>query len=272
MLNVIKMIFSFTNQKGGVGKTTTVLNLGALLAQEGKKILLIDLDPQANLSSGLGFTASIKDELFEKDNSSRKNRSTTIYDIIIGNGRIPAAFKATNIENLYLVPSSLDLAGAEIELVGKLSRESVLKEALKEIKDQYDYIFIDCPPSLGLLTINALVAASQIIIPIQCEYFALEGLGQLSKTLKIVKNSLNRSLKIGGVVLTMFDARTRLSKAVADDVEKFFSKKVFKSIIPRNVKLGEAPSYGKPIILYDKNASGSLAYKKLTEEFLKRFG
>jgi chromosome partitioning protein len=266
------VVFSFANQKGGVGKTTTVLNLGALLARSGKKVLLIDLDPQANLSSGLGFTHSLKHNPKSKKTSIKKKRRPTVYDIIIGDKKIPAAFKSTDIKNLFLVPSSLDLAGAEIELVGKLSRESVLKEALGDIKDYYDYIFIDCPPSLGLLTINALVAAEKIIIPIQCEYFALEGLSQLSRTIKMVKSSLNRSLRIGGVVLTMFDARTRLSKAVAEEVKKFFGEKVFKTIIPRNVTLSESPSYGKPIILYDKNASGSLAYKKLAREFLKRFG
>jgi chromosome partitioning protein len=266
------MIFSFTNQKGGVGKTTTVLNLGAYLAKKGKKILLIDLDPQANLSSGVGYTPSIKSNSLEDKEPIGKKKRPTIYDIIIGHSKVPQAFVATKIENLFLVPSSLDLAGAEIELVGKMSRESSLKKALRDIKNYYDYVFIDCPPSLGLLTINALVAAQKVIIPIQCEYFALEGLSQLAKTIEVVKNDLNRNLRVGGAVLTMFDARTRLSKAVEDEVRKFFGKKVFKTVIPRNVKLSEAPSYGKPIILYDKNASGSIAYEKLAEEFVKRFG
>jgi chromosome partitioning protein len=265
------MVFSFANQKGGVGKTTTVLNLGAFLAKKGKKVLLIDLDPQANLTSGLGFTPTLKSDDENKGKSIKKKKSPTIYDIIVGDAKIPQAFRSTNIENLFLVPSSLDLAGAEIELVGKMSRESVLKRALKDIKDYYDYVFIDCPPSLGLLTINALVAASIVIVPIQCEYFALEGLSQLSRTIEIVKNSLNRLLKVGGAVMTMFDARTKLSKAVEEEVRKFFGKKVFKSVIPRNVKLGEAPSYGKPIVLYDKNAPGSLAYERLADEFVKRF-
>ncbi|MBN2016340.1 ParA family protein [Candidatus Dojkabacteria bacterium] len=263
------MIFSFTNQKGGVGKTTTVLNLGAFLAKRGKKILLLDLDPQANLTSGLGFSTSLKKN---PRNILKKKKTPSIYEVIIGKNKIPEAFIASKINNLFLVPSSLDLAGAEIELVNKLSRESLLKEALKDIKDYYDYVFIDCPPSLGLLTINALVAAQKIIIPIQCEYFALEGLGQLARTIEIVRSSLNRTLQVGGAVLTMFDARTRLSKAVEDEVRKFFDRKVFKTVIPRNVKLSEAPSYGKPIVLYDKKASGSLAYKKLSNEFIKRFG
>jgi chromosome partitioning protein len=260
------MVFSFTNQKGGVGKTTTVLNLGAFLARSGKKILLIDLDPQANLSSGLGISLTQK-----SDTVGSPKKSPSIYEVIIGKSKIPEAFMATKIDNLFIVPSSLDLAGAEIELVNKFSRESLLKKALKEVKDQYDYIFIDCPPSLGLLTINALVAARRVVIPIQCEYFALEGLSQLAKTVDMIKSNLNRTLQVGGVILTMFDARTRLSKAVEDEVRKFFTKKVFKTVIPRNVKLSESPSYGKPIILYDKKASGAITYKKLSEEFSKRF-
>jgi chromosome partitioning protein len=266
------VIFSFTNQKGGVGKTTTVLNLGAFLAKQGKKILLVDLDPQANLSSGVGYTPSLKKDPEEEKEPIEKKKRPTIYDIVVGDAKIPKAFVATKIDNLFLVPSGLDLAGAEIELVGKMSRESILKKALRDIKDYYDYVFIDCPPSLGLLTINALVAAQKVVIPIQCEYFALEGLSQLAKTIEVVKNDLNRNLRVGGAVLTMFDARTRLSKAVEEEVREFFGKKVFKTVIPRNVKLSEAPSYGKPIILYDQNASGSIAYQKLAEEFTKRFG
>ena len=263
------MIFSFTNQKGGVGKTTTVLNLGAFLAQSGKSVLLIDLDPQANLTSGIGYVQSSKvEKIGSKDRASRP----TIYDIIIGEGKISKAFVATKVENLFLVPSSLDLAGAEIELVNKISREILLKASLKEVKDHYDYIFIDCPPSLGLLSINALVAAQKVIIPIQCEYFALEGLSQLDRTIEMVRNNLNSTLLVGGVVLTMYDKRTKLSKAVEDEVRKFFRQKVFKTVIPRNVKLSEAPSYGEPIILYDQKAPGSLAYRSLASEFEKRFG
>ncbi len=257
------MIFSFTNQKGGVGKTTTVLNLSAFLAKKGKKVLLIDLDPQANLTSGIGYRLPQE----KKD----KDKSPTIYNVLIENQNISSAFKSTKIENLFLVPSSLDLAGAEIEIVNKISRENLLKKALKQIRQQYDYIFIDCPPSLGLLTINALVAASKIVIPIQCEYFALEGLSQLSKSIDMIRKNLNRTLQVGGVILTMYDARTKLSKAVEEEVRKFFKKKVFKTVIPRNVKLSEAPSYGKPIILYDKTAPGSIAYEKISDEFIERF-
>lgn len=266
------MIFSFTNQKGGVGKTTTVLNLGAFLAQKGKSILLVDLDPQANLTSGIGYRPSLKNDLEDPKGPKKKKKRPTVYDVIIGEAKIPAAFVATKIENLFLVPSSLDLAGAEVELVSKMSREVLLKEALKDIKDYYDYIFIDCPPSLGLLPINALVAAQKIIIPIQCEYFALEGLSQLATTIEMVKDNLNSTLQVGGVVLTMYDKRTKLSKAVENEVKKFFKQKVFSSVIPRNVKLSEAPSHGEPIGIYDEKAPGSLAYKKLADEFEKRFG
>jgi chromosome partitioning protein len=266
------MIFSFTNQKGGVGKTTTVINLGAFLAQRGKSVLLIDLDPQSNLSSGVGYTPPLKNNPLSNEKSVKKLHLPTVYDVIIGKSNINDAFVATKIKNLFLVPSSLDLAGAEIELVNKLSRETLLKKVLKDIKNYYDYIFIDCPPSLGILTINALVAAQRIIIPVQCEYFALEGLGQLARTIEMVKNNLNRGMQLGGVVLTMFDVRTRLSKAVENEVRNFFKNKVFETIIPRNVKLSEAPSYGEPIILYDKHAIGSLAYKKLANEFIKWFG
>jgi len=266
------MIFSFTNQKGGVGKTTTALNLGAFLARKGKTVLLLDLDPQANLTSGVGYRPLVKNSQEEEKITKKKKKRPTIYNVLIGESKIPEAFIVTKLENLFLVPSSLDLAGAEIELVNKMSREALLKEALKDIKDYYDYIFIDCPPSLGILTINALVAANKVMIPIQCEYFALEGLSQLSKTLEMVKNNLNSTLQVGGAVLTMYDKRTRLSKAVEDEVRKFFKRKVFNTVIPRNVKLSEAPSFGKPIFLYDRKASGSLAYRRLANEFEKRFG
>jgi chromosome partitioning protein len=266
------MIFSFANQKGGVGKTTTVLNLGAFLARGGKSVLLVDLDPQANLTSGIGYRPALKnDDEVGEGGPKKKKRRPTIYDVLIGESKVPAAFVATKIDNLFLVPSNLDLAGAEIELVSKLSREILLKNALKDIKDYYDYVFVDCPPSLGLLTINALVAAQKIIIPIQCEYFALEGLSQLVKTIEMVKNNLNSTLQVGGVILTMYDKRTRLSRAVKDEVKSFFKAKVFKSVIPRNVRLSEAPSHGEPIFLYDEKAPGSIAYKRLADEFERRY-
>ena len=253
------MVFTFSNQKGGVGKTTTVLNLGAILAEKGKKVLLVDLDPQANLTSGLGMK-KIDEE-----------KTESIYDVLLNNKNISEVFISTQIKNLFLVPSNIDLAGAEIELVGKISRETILKEQIKKIEDQYDYVFIDCPPSLGLLTINALVAANKVIIPIQCEYFALEGLSQLVNTINLIKRGLNRGLLIGGVILTMYDARTKLSKAIEEDVKKHFSAKVFDTLIPRNVTLSESPSFGEPISVYDRNALGFVAYHKLAHEFISRF-
>ncbi len=260
------MIFSFTNQKGGVGKTTTVLNLGASLSKMGKKILLLDLDPQANLTSGIGYKQ--KGKAGEKHPEERP----TAYDVLVKNAPISKAFVGTKIENLYIIPSSLDLAGAEIELVNKISRESLLKKTLRQVESQYDYVFIDCPPSLGLLTINALVASQRVIIPIQCEYFALEGLSQLAKTVDMIKKNLNSTLRVGGVVLTMYDARTKLSKEVTNEVKSFFKNKVFKTIIPRNIKLSEAPSHGVPILMYEEKAPGAVAYKKLAKEFVERFG
>jgi len=254
------------NQKVGVGKTTTALNLGAALANRGKRILLIDLDPQANLSSGIGFTSNfLKDKWDDSDNAPYKS----IYDILINKEKISKVFVPTNTENLFLVPSHLSLAGAEVEMVNILSRESILKHAIEEFYEKMDCVIVDCPPSLGLLTINALNAAQELVIPIQCEYYALEGLGQLMKTTQIVK-TINPDLNIGGVVLTMFDSRTRLSENVVADVKKHFSDIVFKTIVPRNVRLSEAPSHGKTIQQYDPKSSGALAYKKLAGEFIKR--
>jgi chromosome partitioning protein len=259
--------FAIANQKGGVGKTTTVLNLGASLARKGKKVLVIDLDPQANLSSGLGFTKQFDKESW---NQTEEAPYKSIYDVLINHTSLSKVFVTTNQENLLLVPSHLSLAGAEIEMVNMLARETLLKKALEKFKQDVDYVLIDCPPSLSLLTINALTSADYLIIPIQCEYFALEGLGQLIQTTKLIKG-INPSLQIGGVVLTMFDSRTRLSSNVVDDVREYFKDKAFKTVVPRNVRLSEAPSFGQHIYEYDDSSTGAKAYTKLAKEFIKRF-
>lgn len=260
-------IFVIANQKGGVGKTTTTINLGAYLAHLGKKVLLIDLDPQANLSSGIGFSQQYDKESWD---NKRVPNYKSIYNVLVEEEPVSSVFVTTSIKNLYLVPSHLSLAGAEIEMVNMMSRELLLKKALKDVKEDIDYVIIDCPPSLGLLTINALTAADKVIIPVQCEYFALEGLGQLLETTKLVK-SINPSLSVGGAILTMYDSRTKLSESVVNDVREFFGDIVFKSVIPRNVRLSEAPSYGKSIVDYDAKSTGAIAYKKLAQEFIKRF-
>jgi len=253
------MIFSFANQKGGVGKTTTTLSLSSAIAQKGKKVLVIDLDPQSNLTSGLGL--------------QRGENYKSTYDVLIQDLEIAEVYVPSDIsDNLFIVPSKIDLAASEIELVSKMSREKVLKEKLDKIKNEFDFIFIDCPPSLGLLTINALVASDRVIIPIQCEYFALEGVSQLVNTINLVKRSLNSDLDIGGVVMTMYDGRTKLSNEVVKEVKEFFSKKIFETIIPRNIKLSESPSFGKPIDKYDPSSLGAKAYDKLAEEMIARFG
>lgn len=259
------MIISIANQKGGVGKTTTTINLGVYLAKAGKKVLLIDLDPQANLTSGIGFTADDK-----SINPIYEGLTKSVYDLLIQGAEPTEVFVSTNHENLFLIPSSIDLAGAEIELTNVISRESVLKSGLQSIKQDYDYILIDCPPSLGLLTINALVASSYVYIPVQCEYFALEGLGQLLNTVKLVKNRLNGGLEVGGVMMTMYDTRTNLSKQVAGELKNFFAENVFETIIPRNVRLSEAPSHGQSIMEYDPKSIGAKAYRDLADEVIKR--
>lgn len=242
------------NQKGGVGKTTTNVNLSACIAKLGKKVLVIDTDPQGNTTSGFGI--------------DKKSLDNSIYDILIEGQDIENTIIETNTENLHLIPSNVDLAGAEIELTNRKEREVILKNAINKIKDKYDYIFVDCPPSLGLLTINSLVAVDSVIIPIQCEYYALEGVSQLMSTIKLIKKGLNPQLEVEGVVLSMFDGRTNLSIQVVDEVKKFFRGKVYTTIIPRNVRLAEAPSYGIPIIDYDAKSKGAVAYMELAEEFL----
>ena len=243
---------AIVNQKGGVGKSTTAVNLGACMAEKGKSVLLIDIDPQGNATSGVGIDKS--------------NLEHSVYDVLIGGVAIRSVIRETNIEQLSILPAKIDLAGAEIELVSMISRESRLTRIVEEIINDFDYIFYDCPPSLGLLTVNALTAANSIIVPIQCEYYALEGLGQLVKTIDLVQNNLNPDLKIEGVLLTMYDARTNLSQQVIEEVKKYFQEKVYNTIIPRNVRLSEAPSFGKPIILYDPNSKGAIAYRDLAKE------
>jgi chromosome partitioning protein len=247
-------IIAIANQKGGVGKTTTNVNLSACLAHLGKKVLTIDIDPQGNTTSGLGINKS--------------NVEKSIYDVIINGVEAKAAIIHTAFENLDIIASKIELAGAEIELVPMMARETILKRAIDNIKDDYDYILIDCPPSLGLITINALTAADKLLVPIQCEYYALEGLTQLLNTFELVRRNLNPNLEIEGVVLTMFDARTNLSIQVVDEVKKYFRNKVYTTIIPRNVRLGEAPSHGVPIIVYDPKCAGAEAYTDLAQEII----
>jgi chromosome partitioning protein len=247
-------VISVANQKGGVGKTSTAINLSSSLAAAEKKTLLIDIDPQANSSSGLGV----------------HNHAPSVYEVLIGEISINEAILETFMPNLDLLPSNINLVGAEIEMVDMENREKLFEEAISEIRDKYDYIIIDCPPSLGLLTLNSLAASNSVIIPVQCEYFALEGLGQLLNTINIVKQHYNEKLTIEGVVLTMFDVRLRLSQQVAEEVKKYFGDKVFNTIIHRNVRISEAPSYGKPVILYDAISTGAKNYIELASELLER--
>lgn len=242
------------NQKGGVGKTTTSVNLSSCLASYGKKVLLIDTDPQGNASSGVGI---VKEDI-EK----------SIYNVIIDGIDIKEAIIKTDVHKLDLCPSNIDLAGAEIELVSEENREYLLREAVKAIKDEYDFIIIDCPPSLGLLTLNSFVCADSIIIPIQCEYYALEGLSQLTNTIRKIKTAFNPNLELEGVLLTMYDTRTNLSTQVAREVKKYYGAKLYKSVIPRNVRLSEAPSFGQPINIYDKSSKGSTSYMSLASEVI----
>lgn len=247
-------VISIANQKGGVGKTTTAVNLSTILAKKGKKVILIDADPQGNASSGLGL---------------EKVTDNSLYDVLINDVKIEETLEDTCVKNLKVCPSNMDLAGAEVELVSQMSREQRLKEKVDEIKNDYDFIIIDCPPSLGLITLNAFTASNSVLIPVQCEYFALEGLGQLLNTINLVKKHLNKELEIEGAVLTMYDMRTNLSNQVVKEVKRYFEDKVYKTVIPRNIKLSEAPSYGLPITLYDVKSKGARAYEKLAREVLK---
>ncbi len=249
-------IIAVANQKGGVGKTTTAINLSACLAEAGKKVLIIDADPQGNSTSGLGFE---KNEI-----------ENTIYEILLDEIKIQDAVLNTCVENLQILPSNINLSGAEIELIGRDKREYILSNAVDIIKNNYDFIIIDCPPSLNLITINALTSADTVLVPIQCEYFALEGLEQLLHTIGLVKERLNPSLEMEGVVFTMYDARTNLSMEVVEEVKKDLGENIYKTIIPRNVRLGEAPSHGLPIILYDSRSKGAESYRLLAEEVIEK--
>lgn len=245
------------NQKGGVGKTTTNINLCAYLAMEGYKVLTIDIDPQGNTTSGFGI--------------DKRSLEYSMYDVLTANVPLKdVIIKSELITNLYIAPSTMELAGAEVEIIGVKDRETILLREITSIQDQYDFIFIDCPPSLGVLTINALTAVNSVLIPIQCEFYALEGVGQLINTVQLVKKSLNKSLDIEGVVMTMYDYRTNLSNEVYEEAKKFFNDKVYKTTIARNIRLAEAPSFGLPIMLYDEKCKGADAYKRFAKEFLSK--
>ena len=247
-------IISIANQKGGVGKTTTAINMSTILAKRWKKVLFIDADPQGNGTSGLGVN---------------KEQKFSIYDVLIEDIEVENTLQKTQVKNLDLCPSNMNLAGAEVQLVSMEDREYRLKTKLNNIRDKYDFIIIDCPPSLGLITLNAFTASNSVLIPVQCEYYALEGLGQLLNTVELVRKHMNKDFKVEGALLTMYDARTNLSNQVVKEVKRYFEDKVYKNVIPRNVKLSEAPSYGMPITLYDPRSKGAKSYEKFTREFLK---
>jgi chromosome partitioning protein len=247
-------IIAIASQKGGVGKTTTAINLGASIAQQGRRVLLLDIDPQGNATSGLGINGN--------------DQRSTIYEALIGQSDVRQSVMPTALANLDLVPAGQRLSGAEVELVGVMAREGRLKACVAPLREEYDFILIDGPPSLGLLTVNALTAADSVLIPLQCEYLALEGLTQLIAAIRLVQDHLNPGLRIEGVLLTMFDARLNLSQQVADEARKFFAERVYKTVIPRNVRLSEAPSFGKPIVLYDPHSTGAESYRELAKEVL----
>ena len=247
-------VISVANQKAGVGKTTTTINLSTILAKKGKRVMLIDADPQGNATSGVGVN---------------KELELSFYDVLTNDTEIIDTLEKTAIRNLVVCPSNINLAGAEVELVSMMSREQRLKEKLDIIKERFDYILIDCPPSLGLITLNAFTASDSVLIPVQCEYYALEGLGQLLNTINLVKKHLNKEIQIEGALLTMYDMRTNLSNQVVKEVKKYFNNKVYKTVIPRNVRLSEAPSYGMPITEYDPRSKGARSYEKFAKEFLK---
>lgn len=249
-------IIAVTNQKGGVGKTTSCVNLASYIASAGKKVLLIDMDPQGNACSSVGVEV--------------ENDQTSVYEVLLGEANIKESVYPSVLKGLDVIPSTVDLSGAEVDLVYMDNREKILKEALATIQHEYDYIFIDCPPSLGLLTVNALTATNTIIIPIQCEYFALVGLGQLMNTVRLIKKHLNPEIEIEGVLLTMKDNRSNLVSQVSEEIRKYFGAKVYETYIPRNVRLAESPSHGKPIVLYDNKSKGAIAYQNLANEFLRK--
>ena len=252
----MKVICIF-NQKGGVGKTTTNINLCAYLAMEGYKVLAIDIDPQGNTTSGLGI--------------DKKNLELSMYDVLTSDASLKdVIIKSDLVQNLHIAPSTMELAGAEVEMIDKKDREQILSKKISEVQEEYDYVFIDCPPSLGILTINALTSSKSVLIPIQSEFYALEGVGQLINTVQLVKKSLNKDLEIEGILMTMYDFRTNLSTEVFKEVKEYFGDKVFKSTIPRNIRLAEAPSFGLPIVLYDEKCKGADAYLNFTKEFLER--
>jgi chromosome partitioning protein len=245
-------VFVIANQKGGVGKTTTAVNLGAALADLGHRVLILDLDPQGNATTGVGIDA--------------RNFDTSMYDVLLHDLPLEECMEATSIKNLFIVPSTLDLAGAEIELVPVFSRELRLRRAIDAVKEEFDFIFMDCPPSLGLITVNGLAAASEVMVPIQCEYYALEGLGQLLRNVDLVRANLNPTLEVSTIVLTMYDARTKLAEQVADDVRAHFGPIVCKAVIPRSVRISEAPSFGEPVTVHDPSSRGAIAYRALARE------